>query len=174
MSKILMKMIKLIFLFQLFFMANCSHIIQCKYKDGAKEYYELDKISENGNTQKINKFSSFPIEKQIDIYLFAMNCPDDPRIGPYLYEDGEKKIPNIVRRVQTTEKIWDKADLVQSLIGINAKCHCIFADSEIIKTLEEVEKKLDADKNIPNDYEYKKIYDSTLNSLKEQINGQNK
>lgn len=169
-----MKIMQMIFLLQLFFFVSCTHIIQCEYMTGAEDYNEFIKAPDKDKAEAQQRFSSFSIEKQIDIFLYARRCPDNPNIGPFLYADGERKIPNIVRKIQTTEKVINKADLVGVLSNINAECRCVTSESEIIKTLEDVEKKLDADKNIPSNYGYKEMYSLNLKFLKEQIDGQNK
>lgn len=141
----------------------------CGYGDGAKEYSEVTKIPREKKSERVQKFSNLSTAKQIDVYLYARNCPDDPNIGPLLYENGEQKIQEIVQKIKSTEAIWDKGYLVQVLYNINEKCRCIDKNSETVKELEKEEAAINSNMNIPKDYEYKQIYSDNLKFLKSQL-----
>ncbi len=89
---------------------------ECRNKAGGMEYRELAKLmpSIDPSTHIVaeRKFSQYPVDQQITIFLYARNCPDDPRIVPFLIHNGESKIPNIVKRIEKEEMVWDKTELV--------------------------------------------------------------
>lgn len=149
--------------------SSCDY---CSYETGKKEYYEVINHSktESSNAGMIQRFSSYPIEKQIDIYLYARNCPDNPSIEPLLVKDGEGKILAIVERIKTADRVLDKVYLLGVLSSINIKCKCISKDSEAIQSLETVEKELSENKDTWGGKEYKEIYSTRLKSLKERLN----
>ena len=159
---------------QLLFSVACIHTIKCNFSDAAREYNEIYKIPRQNKAKRLQKFSQYSIEKQIDVYLFARSCADDPQIGPLLYENGEKRIPNIVERVEVTETIFDKAQLVALLLGINKDCQCITKDLDVIKRLENVEKDFEVKKDALSDYHHKGMYSTYFNALKEQIDERSK
>jgi hypothetical protein len=123
------------------------------------------------NTVAVRKFSSFSTNKQITIFLFARDCPDDSRIRPMLILDGQKKIDTIVERIKTEKRIWDKEELVGVLIAINGDCKCIGPESEVIKALESVGKELDEDKSVTQGDPHKQMYHDRVNRLKGQLDG---
>lgn len=147
-------------------MSSCYD--QCWKKPGAREYKALTKIDEPSNVQLIRSFADYSIDKQIDIFLYAKDCPNDPRFEPILSRGGVKIVPTIVGRIETEEKVWDKGHLVSVLTRINAECKCISSDSDVVKRLEAVARALDEDKNIPEDYTYKRMYKDEVNFLKRQ------
>jgi len=155
--------------FGLFQFQGCSR--ECASKPGADEYQKLAKSisSSSSNTDAIREFSTLSVNDQITVFLYARGCPGDPRIRPYLILDGERKIPVIVERIRTEEKLWDKAELISVLIPINTKCKCIAKDSEVVRTLEDVGKRLDENKSIPPDETYRQTYHDSLNVLKGQL-----
>lgn len=142
---------------------------ECRNKPGSTEYEEIVSTISVTNTDAVRRFSEFSVDQQITIALFARDCPDDPRIEPFLILNGEKKIPVIVDRIKKEEKLWDKGELVLVLISINTECRCISKDSEIIKTLEQVGEDLDNDPDISADYTYKQIYKRNVDALKHQL-----
>lgn len=147
---------------------SCSS--ECWFKPGATEYREIAQaIVRNDNSAAVRRFSDLPVDMQITVYLYARDCPDDPRIEPMLIENGEKKIKAIVKRIETEAKLWDKANLAGVLIAINSKCRCIRDHSQAIAILEGVSQALDNDKEIPPDYVYKQIFQRRVESLKMEL-----
>ena len=136
--------------------------IYCLNREGGKEYRELNKINGASNGNLIRSFSSYPTEKQIDIFLYSISCRKDPRFEPILAKEGEKIIPNIVSRIETEKQFWNKANLVAVLIRIDSDCKCVANDSSIIKRLDQVAR---APHNEANDT-YLNIFKSKLESLK--------
>ena len=164
-----MKNIRILLSFYLLFILNCG--LYFSSRPGAKEYYELNAVSGTDNTASIRKFSSYPIEKQIDIYLFANCCTEGGGSGIYLSIDGEKKIPNIVKRIETSSDIRDKVALIAVLFSINKECKCMKKHSEFIKSLEKQEENFSTE-NIPADdnftESYRKYYSDYLKDIKVQ------
>jgi hypothetical protein len=146
---------------------GCSS--ECWTKPGSSEYKHLVQSISVSNTVAVRNFANFSIDKQITIFLFARDCPDDSRIRPMLILDGQKKIGRIVERIKTEKKIWDKEELVGVLIAINGDCKCISAESEVIKTLESVGRGLDEDKSVAQGDPHKQMYHDRVNRLKVQL-----
>jgi len=163
--------VKLIFLFLLFTFTSCD-LYFCSYETGAKEYKEFVETPSNNLDEMYQQFSRYSVEQQIDIYLYARNCPDNPQIQKFLVKDGENKIPAIVERIKK-ERIRDKYFLMTILLDINRNCGCIKKDSEIIKTLESIKQEIGADKDISSNDIYTQGYSDSLKTLKEQIDKQN-
>ncbi len=153
--------------FILFRLSGC--VGECRNTPGSKEYRELVSTIAPSNSVAVKKFSEFPVDEQITIFLYARNCPDDPRIRGFFILDGEKKIPAIVERIKKEEKLWDKGELAGVLIPINTQCKCITRDSDVIITLEAVGKGLDEDKTISDEDTYKNIYKRNVEALKHQL-----
>lgn len=166
-----MKIILLkVFLFGFFVFLLPSCFSECRRRAGSKEYRELATSITASNAAAIERFNSFTVDKQITVFLYARDCADDPRIRPMLIRNGEKRIPAVIERIETEQKIWDKGELVGILIAINNECRCILPDSEIIKKLERIGEELDNDPDIPADYTYTQMYKRSVESLKSQLN----
>lgn len=153
-------------------MITFSACNDCNNKPGAKEYWNIVSPSEAGNTEQIQKFYSYPVDKQIDVYLFSKSgdCANDPRIEAYFTKDGKEKIPAILERIKKEPKVWAKSDLLWALVKINSDCRCIKSDAEIITSLEAVGKELNEDKTIQANYVYRDQFNQYLGLLKEQAN----
>lgn len=74
-----------------FIAGSCDVLSGCEYRAGAKGYNEIVQISETGNTMKRQKLDSYPIQEQVEIFLYSQSCRRDPRIGAYFTKDGDKK-----------------------------------------------------------------------------------
>lgn len=155
---------KLAFLFLLTF-TSCD---DCEYRKGVKEYREFVDAPFVGIEEGSQRFSTYSIDQQIDIYLYARGCPDNPQIDKFLVKNGEKKIPIIVERIKSEDRLSDKRNLISILIDINQKCKCIDRDSSTIRSLQEVKRKIENDSSIPSDNIYKKSYSDWLKILEEQ------
>lgn len=166
----MIKSVKILLLFYFLCILGCAGF----NRPGFKEYNVVDRTRGANNMASIEKFSSYPIDKQIDMYLIGTCCVEGGGgwTTPYLIRDGEEKIPSIVRRIEVfPDDIRDKAALISALVSINKECQCLKKYPEIIKRLEVVEEKIKAEK-IPSDdnYQetYRKLYSDDLAEIKKQ------
>ena len=161
--------IVLYLLIQALYLSGCA---VCWGKRGCNEYKAVIAQNNNTNAMAIEKFSSYPVDKQIDIHLYA-NYVGNGSVGRFIARhDGANKVQRIVQRIRTEPQLWDKASLIDALFYINEECRCIKQDSDVIRTLVEVENALQRDPNLPANYAYKDIYSMSLTSLKNQIERQ--
>ena len=139
----------------------------CEDRPGKKEYLEITEIPSASQNERLNKFSSFPVEKQIDVYLFAMCCvePSDTVFEEYLILNGKNKIEKIVGRLDKTKDLRDKTNLIRALASINKNCKCLSNNSYVLDILSRNESKIDEINN-DNDKLWKELYSSYLNEIK--------
>lgn len=160
--------LKLIFLTLIFTFTSCGLYI-CDYKIGKNEYYQFVEIQSDNLDELYQQFSYYSVEQQIDIYLYAQRCPDNPQIQKFLMNNGENKVPAIVERI-SKESVENKYHLMRVLIAINWECNCIKKDSEVIKRLESVQPQMSSDNDNIRYNTYTKGYRDFVNILKEQMN----
>lgn len=105
---------------------------------GASEYRE---ISRSNRTERKARFNSYSIEKQIDIYLFAMCCvePSDVEFESYLIVDGESKLPHLTERIKLLKDSRDKGNLIGAIYEIDRDCNCVANNPNIMRVLKENE-----------------------------------
>lgn len=158
------------YLIFLFILSLCGCL---DFTPGAIEYNEIAKIHGASNTASINKLSSYPIEKQIEIYLYGNCCVEGGTwIDPLFTKDGAKKIPFIIKRISVfPDDIRNKVALIEALNDINNDCKCLKNNSEYIQILEDVGERIKTEKSSL-EYQYKesyiKFYWNYLNRIKEQ------
>lgn len=149
---------------------GCSAIFECGDSKGAKEYKEFVAThSENlltpltPESKALRDFSAYSVEQQIDIYVYAMGCPNNPQITKFLAYDGEKKVQPIVNRIKESN-FYDSGNLVFALYKINEECRCITKSSLDIESLrpKESESKSSQDP-------YREIYEGRLKWFEEQV-----
>lgn len=147
-------------------------------RPGAEEYFEISKTMSADNTAAIRKLSSYPINKQIDIYLFGNCCVEGGGgwIGALFTKNGEEKIPFIIKRIEVfPDDIRNKVALIEALHEINRDCHCLKQHPEYIEILENVGERIKTEKSNLDD-EYKRIcirgYDIYLKDIK--VSSENK
>lgn len=157
---------KLLFLFFVLTLASCG---QCSNKRGSDEYTEFKTELSQNEQKALESFANYPVNKQIDIVLYAQNCRRDRHVEPLLIKDGKDKIPAIVERIVKEEDPWDKSQLVAILIGINTACRCIKRDSDVIKTLEAISRNLDEENRVQANDLYKQSYKDGVLVLKKQL-----
>jgi len=130
---------------------------------GSYEYKEIEKEMSSNPEQAKHRFLQLTVDQQITVALYARNFPDDPRIKPFLRENGKEKISTIVNRIRIEKNIWDKVELVGVLIAINTQCECIDRNSDTISKLEEI------GKTINGSGEYEKEYHRRVQILRDQL-----
>jgi hypothetical protein len=59
------------------------------------------------------KFRSYPLEKQLDVYLCAMHVePPDMGLADEIAERGDSAIPMVMQKLKTAEREIDQEDLI--------------------------------------------------------------
>ncbi len=119
---------------------SCScHIISPQPR-GGKEFHELKEMSTSDIDSIRRKFESYPVNTQIDIYLYGLKYvePDDNSSLKFLIEGGEMKVPYIIKRIESTDFEFDQAYLTEALASINNDCRCITFDQ--VESLSEIER----------------------------------
>lgn len=142
-------------------------ISSCTTSPGQKEYLELDRVSTSDHNKRQTAFSAYPVEKQIDIYLYAWYGPKGGGMNAlfYLINDGESKVPQILKRLDQTTEPNHKAALLNALLEIERNCHCVANNPQIIEILEKSEIK----KRFEGDQGFIFIYQTYLQQLKDEI-----
>ena len=140
----------------------------CSIRPGGKEYRGVTSSSDPGNSYIIREFDKYPIETRIDIFLYAATCRKDPRFEPILALGGEPIIPNVIERIETEPRAWEKNQLMDVLIRINAKCKCVHSDSAIIPRLHRLGEKLMRETS-STDATYERMYLDKVSSLENQL-----
>lgn len=110
-------------------------LVSCAKKTGQREYEDFDKIPKQEFGKRQEKFSSYPVDKQIDIYLYAQfGFEGGHDLTGYLKDNGEQKIPEILRRIEIGN-FMHKSALIHVLYYIDKDCACISQNSEIMDSL---------------------------------------
>lgn len=89
---------------------------------------ESEKLRQTKNSAEAEElFNSFPVDKQIDVYLFGLKYiePDDNSTKKFLVKDGSKRLPTILRRIRSSDSEFDKAYLMEVVSLINKDCGCV-------------------------------------------------
>jgi hypothetical protein len=108
----------------------CSCVLFPRFHPGRAEY---EKLRESNSTEEAReRFNSYPIRTQIDIYLYGLKYiePDDNSTQKFLVDDGEKKIPTIIQRIENSSEEFDKAYLMEVISLINKDCNCLTDDQK--------------------------------------------
>lgn len=59
------------------------------------------------------KFRSYPLEKQLEVYLCAMHVePPDTGLADEIAERGDSAIPTVMQKLKTAEREIDQEDLI--------------------------------------------------------------
>lgn len=116
-------------------------IAACLYPEnhpGLREYKEMARIPVSDEVARRNKFDSFDLDTQINVYLFAQCCvePSDATILTLLERDGKAKVARIVERIQVSNSGRDKTNLMRLLVRIDIDCKCVSNDSAVVRLLQ--------------------------------------
>ncbi len=153
-------------------------LVSCADRPGGKEYREITKIPIANEDEVKAKFTSYPIEKQLDIYLFSQCCVEGNSypLMWLLTNDGEEKnmIPHIVKRIDESNdptgknnliNTIDKANLMDPLELIDIKCKCIADSPGVIDILTKNERLIDEQES-DGIKGFKRIYSERLQRIK--------
>lgn len=155
------KIIYFTVILQIIFFTGCRI---CIFEPGRSEYQELAGIPMTNKRERIEKMDSYPVEKQIDVFLYAAKCAEDPSITGLFGDLGAPKITQIAERIKTSRSAEDKYHLIRSVSDIDWKCRCI--NQTIIDELS----KFTSDVTVfdsASEKSFKEIYKDYLKHLKE-------
>lgn len=140
-------------------------LFACEKKPGQEEYITIEKLPQN---ERLKKFSSYPIEKQIDIYLFTHYLEGGSgTYEGYLASDGENKLFAISRRIDENIEPMMKVRLISAIELIGMNCDCVSDNSEVIKILEDNKMPID-DEDSGGTIGVKNAYNDYLQRIKSQ------
>jgi hypothetical protein len=108
----------------------CSCVLFSRFHPGGAEW---EKLREAKSTEEVReRFNSYPVDKQIDIYLFGLKYiePDDSSAQEFLVNDGERKLPTIITSIQNSHEEFDKGYLMEVVTLINKDCNCVTDDQK--------------------------------------------
>jgi hypothetical protein len=145
-----------------FFHSGLSH-------PGRKGYLEIQVIPFENESARVEKFQSFPINQQLEIYLFSNEHVEGGGgdISKYVSTNFETKLPFIVEKIKTSERVEDKLRLFGLFSYPNTEC--LRKHPEIIPTLSEAQPqitKTDSEETKQKKQDYMKL----LSNLKEYLN----
>jgi hypothetical protein len=111
-------------------MLFCSCVLTSRFHAGASEYDTLTGAKSPAEAEEL--FSAYPIEKQIDIYLFGLKYvePGDSSTQKFLVKGGAAKLPTIIHRIQDANGDFDKAYLMEVVARIDKDCNCVTDDQK--------------------------------------------
>lgn len=133
---------------------------------GQREFDDLQKIQDVD--ERLNAFSSYPVDRQIDIYLFSQKIPaflEGETYLRFMAHQGDQKVLEIARRIDSEEDLTFKRDLIGVLDVIDMKCECVHNNREVMKIL--AQNDLDVtDTDPPDVISFKGSYRITLDRIK--------
>jgi hypothetical protein len=131
-----MKKIFYMLFFSFSFFSWCS--VNCFTHPGKSNYEEIYKIPYQNETERTNKLLSFSMDEQIDIFLCAEQCREDGRITYIFYKTAGDKIARIAERLQGSKDSDDKLVLIWALLHIDAECHCVKENLQVIEAINKI------------------------------------
>lgn len=140
-------------------------LLGCYYYPGESNFDDIERLPQSN---RLARFSSFPVDEQINIFLFAQISPRGKRDTylRYLADEGSSKIEAIVRRVSKEERPSSKADLISVLDLIDLNCNCV-GSPEVVAELTSAANPVDA--NDPNDVRAsKQRFESILSKIRDR------
>lgn len=100
------------------------------------EYRELFDLPES---QQQDKFKQFPLEKQVDIYTYAMyGEPPQTRYATYLGSNGKKVLPYLLRRLEAEKSDTAKAHLIYAFKEIHERHYSLKNELDTVESLRRI------------------------------------
>lgn len=124
--------------------SSCNFLNSSNLSKGGVEYSEICKIPKSDENKRLALFNSYPIEKQIDIFLYAMRQRDYV-FEVYLTKNGEAKLPQLAEEIKVQKDLRNKAELISIISNIDRICeiekniNCVANDSKIMEILKKSE-----------------------------------
>ncbi|MGE3170652.1 MAG: hypothetical protein AB7N31_17440 [Pyrinomonadaceae bacterium] len=120
---------------------SCSVLDRGGDAPGGVEYRQIRNRNGSNDAQRSAAFNSYPVEVQIEIYLFAMinRAPADPVFREYLAVNGANKVPKLVEAIETKTSPIARDTLIGAIWLIDRNCDCVAQDSSILNRLKRAE-----------------------------------
>ena len=119
------------------FLALALMTLSCSAQPGRDDYLAIGRIPKENQRERLATFSSFSVDRQIDLYLFAQNFVEGSNEDylRYLANEGDSKLEKIVGRIDTSPRFAFKTDLIRVLDLIDLNCECVRNDANIFEVL---------------------------------------
>lgn len=132
--------------FNFAFLVLTFAFISCGQAPGKREYLEITKIPSSEQDQRYNKFSEFPVETQIDVFLFSQFYVEGGNVSflRYMAADGVGKIPAILEKLDRSSDSdpRNKYALISVLDFIDEECHCVTDSPGVLEILRDNEMRI--------------------------------
>jgi hypothetical protein len=104
--------------------------------DTPAEYRELFHLPQD---QQEERFAQFSLEKQVDIYTYAMYVePPLTRYATYLAKNGKKVLPYLLRRLEAEKSDTAKAHLIYAFKEIHERHYSLKNEHDTVESLRRV------------------------------------
>jgi len=104
--------------------------------DTPREYKDLFYLPQE---QQEERFKEFPLEKQVDVYTYAMYVePPLTRYATYLARNGKSVLPFLLTRLEAEKSDTAKAHLVYAFKETHERSYSLRNEKEIVGSLKRV------------------------------------
>lgn len=102
---------------------------------GSKEFLEIEKLRDD--QAKLNRFQEYPIDIQIDVFMFAAYATEGAggNYQGYLAYEGSKKVVRISERIAQSTDWYYKMHLISAVVRIQQECGCARSNRVVMKNL---------------------------------------
>lgn len=148
-------------------LSGCRY--ECYNHNGRNGYLEILKSFSAEKNERSEKFKSFSVSEQVEIYLFSKQCVEgENEVIDFIRYDGSKRISAILDRIKENPRSDEKVWLIEALVAINDDCICITQYSNALEILSKAETTMgDNDEEMTKIY--KRIYSLNLSHIRERI-----
>jgi hypothetical protein len=113
--------------------------VVCSFGPGKCGYHpppEYRRIFDLPSDQQEEEFKKFPLDKQVDMYRYAMSRePPDMKYVDFLASNGKWAIPYLLGRLQGEESDYFKSDLILVFRTMHQEYYNLRNESEVIQRL---------------------------------------
>jgi hypothetical protein len=89
--------------------------------------------------QQEEKFKQFPLDKQVDVYIYAMYVePPLTRYANYLGSSGKEVLPFLLRRLELEKSDTTKAHLIYALAEIHQHYYSLSNEKQTLASVNRV------------------------------------
>lgn len=148
----------------------CCAIFACQDTPGKKEFLQIEQIPDQKDNERTLKFSSYPVDRQIDIFLvseISLAGKRDTYLR-YLAKDGSSKVMSIAERLSVEQRASFRTSLIKALDLIDMECNCVHNDA-VIMSIIETNNVVVVDPDKPDDRMSKQTYEQYAQRLKSRL-----
>ena len=104
---------------------------------GEVEYREICLIPESDGAARSVKFNSYPVDKQIDIYLYSQVAFEGGKgdFLRYIIKNGDKKVLGIFSRIRTEKRALFRLLLIIAIDRIDSETKVFSKRAELLEEL---------------------------------------